>query len=617
MAKKLVTLFKRFVEHLKEAVEGKGVDHRGDSHLRFWQKFIHFWALAWRGFTQNRCPVRASALAYTTLLALIPMLAVVASVSTSLLKSQGERPIEFLIEKLVVNVAPQLDLVAEGDDEPSQFSVSDFKNPASLIQKLREQRSEISQYIWLRISPEAKDILTRTNAPLELQRDHLANEFNQLLFGESIYADGRFSDVQLSPEALEMVGTELTDSEIIRLNRLLLEGGFPGEIAELSGRSRVVQTITDSIQKINTGGLGVTGMLGLIFVAILLLSTIETTFNDIWGVTHGRTWLARIIQYWATVTLGPLIPILAIALNAGSQIQTVETWLSGLPVISDNTAKFIFFIALKVVPFVVLSVAFALFYQLMPNTRVRWQAALVGGIVGGCLWQLNSLFSVVYISRVEIYTSIYGPLSLVPIFLIGLYFSWLILLFGAQVAYTFQNRLAYFQERQTEAVNEFGREFVALRIMTLLARRFSRGSKPATEIELGQTLAVPTRLVGDVLKPLNSAGLIHEVEGLETGYTVARPLEKLTYQDILAAIRKGDGEDLETNEDADRALLREHLSRIQNAEASVAGKLSLAMLVEEEPCPRDMEAVTAERLKPSAEEPAAGREAVSKIDRDS
>jgi membrane protein len=350
----------------------------------------------------------------------------------------------------------------------------------------------------------------------------------------------------------------------------------------------------------------------------MLLSTIETTFNDIWGVTHGRTWLARIIQYWATVTLGPLIPILAIALNAGSQIQTVETWLSGLPVISDNTAKFIFFIALKVVPFVVLSVAFALFYQLMPNTRVRWQAALVGGIVGGCLWQLNSLFSVVYISRVEIYTSIYGPLSLVPIFLIGLYFSWLILLFGAQVAYTFQNRLAYFQERQSEAVNELGREFVALRIMTCLARRFSQGSRPPTEIELGQTLAVPTRLVGDVMKPLTSAGLIHEVEGVETGYTVARPLEKLTCQDILSAIRRGDGEDLETNEDADRALLREQFARIQNAEASVAGKLSLAMLVQEEPAPEHLAAVPAEILEPSEEVSIAGhKEAASKVDRDS
>src|SRR5438874_6268845 len=73
-------------------------------------KLVHFWVLVWKSFTRNRCPIRASALAYASLLALVPMLAVVLSVSSSLLKKQGEEPIYQFVEKLVNSVTPKTGL---------------------------------------------------------------------------------------------------------------------------------------------------------------------------------------------------------------------------------------------------------------------------------------------------------------------------------------------------------------------------------------------------------------------------------------------------------------------------------------------------------------------------
>src|SRR6266567_1697101 len=69
-------------------------------------KFAHFWVLVWKSFTRNRCPVRASALAYVSLLALIPMLAVVMSVTGSFLKNKGEEQIDHFIIKFVASVTP-------------------------------------------------------------------------------------------------------------------------------------------------------------------------------------------------------------------------------------------------------------------------------------------------------------------------------------------------------------------------------------------------------------------------------------------------------------------------------------------------------------------------------
>src|SRR5205814_7084979 len=105
------------VSHIKKLKAGAQVlldDHRvaglDEAQLHPFQRFVHFWVLVGKGFVRNRCPVRASALAYTTLLALIPLLAVGLGVSTTLLNSSRERTSE-LIGNLIDQVAPQLGML--------------------------------------------------------------------------------------------------------------------------------------------------------------------------------------------------------------------------------------------------------------------------------------------------------------------------------------------------------------------------------------------------------------------------------------------------------------------------------------------------------------------------
>ena len=127
--------------------------------------------------------------------------------------------------------------------------------------------------------------------------------------------------------------------------------------------------------------------------------------------------------------------------------------------------------------------------------------------MGGILFHLNNLVSVLYVSRVVSNSKIYGSLALVPVFMIGLYFSWLILLFGAQVAYAFQNRSTYLEEKQIENINQRGREFVSFRLMTYIGLRFGCGQPPSNVIEIGKELGVPTRLVSQIMQTLCAARL--------------------------------------------------------------------------------------------------------------
>ena len=306
-------------------------------------------------------------------------------------------------------------------------------------------------------------------------------------------------------------------------------------------------------------------------MAIGLLSTIEATFNDIWGVPRGRNWFVRVIHYWAAITLGPLVIVLVMGLAIGSQFQAAQNLIKGTPFI--GSALF------KLIPFFALSGSFMLLYQLMPNTKVRWKAALVGGAVAGVLWIANGNFNALFASRVVSASKIYGSLGAVPIFLLGLYLSWTILLFGAQVAYAYQNRRAYVQEKQAEVVNQRGREFIALRIMTLVGQKFHHGEKPPSATELAEALSLSIRLVSQIIQPLLQTKLLVEVATPETGYCPARPLDHITYHTVLQTLRAGLGQSPATRDEPTRELVQEAFDNIRAAEERVGSAVTLQDMV--------------------------------------
>jgi membrane protein len=446
----------------------------------WWRRTAWVLRLIVKSFVRNRCLVRASALAYTTLLALVPLLAVAIGVSTSLLKTQeGQNQVKEVVDRFVANVAPQLDLEFKSIPRP----------------------------------------------------------------------DGG------------------------------ADASAPGDGGVKTNRREVADKIFGFINNIQSGTLGTTGVIGLIIVAISLLSTIEAAFNDIWGVARGRSWTMRIVFYWAAITLGPLIFLVAIGLTTGQQFEATKHWVSDFPIIG----RILVSTGISLLPYVVLSLAFWAFYQLIPNTKVHWQAALVGGIVGGCLWQLNSKFNVLYVSKVVTYSKIYGSFALLPVFLIGLYFSWLILLFGAQVAYSFQNRELYRQSRLAENISQQGREFIAVRLMACIGARFQNGDKAWSLPALASCLDVPARLIWQILHSLVQAGLLQETNSPEPTYVPARPLRQISCDDVVSALRVGATGKLPGGHEPTYASVRREFERLLQAEHHTAGAINLETFLAERP----------------------------------
>lgn len=416
------------------------------------QNFLQFFLLAGQSFVRNRCPVRASALAYSSLLAFIPLLAVVLGISTSLLKGDADR-LRGWMDDAVVQVAPQLQDSAE--------------------------------------------------------------------FGGTL------------------------DTFMTRVDEM--------------------------IARVNSGTLGTTGMLALLGIILFMLARIEETFNDIWGVTRGRSWPARILNYWGAITLGPILAVAALGLTTSLNLRATEQWVGQLPILGS--------VLLKLLPVPLLALTCGLFYFMMPNTKVKWRAALVGGLVAGLLWHLNNTLGVLFVSQVTRNSAIYGSLGLIPIFMVGLYFFWLLLLFGAQVAYTYQHRHGYLLARQVGRVHQQGRELAALRLMAAAGAAFAAGRPAPTLNQLAESLGLPGHLLTQLLQALVKNRLLAEVAGTETGYAPARPLDAITVDHVLHALRVGAGELLRGRADAAREAVEAAYGRVAAAEQAAAGEITLAQLV--------------------------------------
>jgi len=490
-----------------------------DQELTRLRRFLHFWVLVLKSFNRNRCPIRASALSFLTLLALIPVLAVSISIASSLLKKRGEDQIYRFVDSVVSRIMPPAPII-NPPSHATGSSTNELQSP-----------TETNSFSLAKATNAQAHITDPNNSSSET--NHEAAVAATTPDGEGLSA----------PESSDQRATV---------------------------QKQAARYIHEFIQKTRSGTLGALGAILLVFVGIRMLGSVESTFNDIWGVTRGRNWLSRVEIYCTGIVFAPLLLAGAAALTGGPHLQATQKLIIGMPVLGP--------LIFPTLTLIVIWLMFTLFYQFIPNTKVRFRAALIGGIVSGTVWHVNNLFGFLYVSRVVSNSKIYGSLGLVPVFMAGIYFSWYILLFGAQIAYAFQNRKLYMQERLAENVNQRGREFVALRLMTCIGQRFQRGLPPLSSQEMSDELSIPSRLVQQVLQTLIAAHLVIEVSGIEPAYTPGRPLEQINAHHILQAMRAR-GQELLTRHEPVREEVYGEFARIQEAEKFAASSITMLALV--------------------------------------
>ncbi|TYO98787.1 tRNA-processing RNAse BN [Geothermobacter ehrlichii] len=313
-----------------------------------------------------------------------------------------------------------------------------------------------------------------------------------------------------------------------RLEPLLLE-----HIAV--GSEEIVSRIVQYINNTNVGRLGTFGLVFLVMTVLTLLSNIEDSFNAIWYVRETRSLMRRFADYFSVVILGPIFLVLAVTMTASLESQEFILQLKSTVYVGPLVI-FLF----NVLPYIAMWAAFAFLYIFMPNIRVRLQAALIGGIVGGTLWQLTQWGYVNFQVGVARYNAIYGTMAALPIFMIWLYISWVIVLLGVEVTYAWQNLGSLRQDELGGETSAADRERVALGIMLYLGGRFRKGETPGRAHQIARDLGLPSRLVRNIIGQLVQLRLLVEVNDGdldEAGYQPARALDGLRIVDFLRQIR--------------------------------------------------------------------------------
>lgn len=278
----------------------------------------------------------------------------------------------------------------------------------------------------------------------------------------------------------------------------------------------------------NKGSITLISVLVVIWAALALLSTIEKAFNNIWHVTQGRGFLHRMINYWALLTLGPLL------LGAGIFITTKYATFGQL----QKTV--LAHIAPTVLSYIVATVGFFLLYFVLPNTKVKTKAAIWSAAVAALVWMIMKNVFGYYVTEYKPYGTVYGVMALVPIAVMWIYISWLVVLFGLQLTFTTQHlktldAAEIAAAKKTEAYF-IANDFTVINIVREIASAFETNNAPISSEVICSKLDIPAEFTERILNHLVDSGLIVRTSEPKVGFIPLKDPAHIKLSDIAAAV---------------------------------------------------------------------------------
>ncbi len=275
------------------------------------------------------------------------------------------------------------------------------------------------------------------------------------------------------------------------------------------------------------------GFIILLWAVIKVLGNIENAFNNIWQISKSRSFFRKLSDYLSILLIAPILIFLSgsVTVLITSRVSDISEGNSVLGYIGP-----LILFLIKFSPYFLMWVLFMLIYLIMPNTKVKFGSALLAGIVAGTLFQLVQWGYVHFQVGVSRYNAIYGSFAALPLFIIWLQISWLIVLFGAELSFAYQNVKQYEFESDTENISLSIYKKMILLMSTVIIKRFEKGEKPMTSTEISNVLKLPIRLVRRGLNELSEAGILVETvtdNPKEQGYFPAIDIHKVTVNFVL------------------------------------------------------------------------------------
>ena len=308
---------------------------------------------------------------------------------------------------------------------------------------------------------------------------------------------------------------------------------------KFSAQQEVVQQVIAFAQNMldNTRGgmIAGIGVVVLFWAVVKVLSNIENSFNHIWGV-RSRTFVRKLSDYLTIMLICPVLMIMSGSVTVFITHQV--TVISGRFELLQMVGPAIY-VGLKLLPYALIWVLFTLIYMIMPNTRVRFDGALLAGVIAGSAYQVIQAVYIHFQIIVAKYNAIYGSFAALPLFLLWLQISWFIVLLGAEISHAYQNadRVDETADGRTLSISQL--RLLALTICRHIVQLFHQGRPAQTTSQIADALSFSPALVdkladllvqGEVLtRTVNAANGDHALQP-------ARDIGSLTVQTVIAAM---------------------------------------------------------------------------------
>ena len=293
--------------------------------------------------------------------------------------------------------------------------------------------------------------------------------------------------------------------------------------AEMPQIQEGVQSLISMVEKVDMGTLGVFGGVIFLYIIFKLLSGIEESFNQIWGVQSSRTIADKAQNYLSVLVVTPILMLLA---------NFISIKLAAFSGQSQWLGSFVK-ILLQLAPVLLMTVAFVAVLMFIPNTKVTFRAALIGGFTSAFLAIVLQVLMVKVGIGVTRLSKIYGTIAYIPIFLFWLQMSWAILLFGAELAFAIQNRDTYAEEQAAVRASLVSKLWVAFSVMQEAVRVFQGPDAALDSVAYARKNNIPVRLTNEVVEVLVRARLLGSVgaEG-QNSYVLLQAPEQVTAKKI-------------------------------------------------------------------------------------
>jgi membrane protein len=347
-------------------------------------------------------------------------------------------------------------------------------------------------------------------------------------------------------------------------------------MAQMAGQEQALERILvfarNMLENAKGGLIAGVGVVLMIWAALKVLGQIEAALNTMWDIRRLRSWGRRIGDYLAVLLVAPILMLTASSANVflRTRLDEAAARLGLLETVGPLVVHLV-----QLTPILLAVALFTLLYAVMPHTRVRLLPALAGGAVGGCLYHLAQWVYIGFQVGVARQNAIYGSFAALPLFLAWVQTSWLLFLFGGEIAYAVQHLDLYPYSERGPGAGRGRLQLSGLHAVWLAVRRFTRGEKPMTAPDLARATGTPLALVRVIVEKLSLAGVLAPTPQADgPAYQPAIDPGLLTLQRVWDALQESESVD-PSGLPAEAARLQAALQALRRGAAESPANLPL------------------------------------------